>query len=127
MSVDFRIIAPSEASGVLADPAYHQATTVLCSLRDLLDWFGARGAVVHKYPSHYSVGTASGDGAEVHIKGGAGSGDVTQVTFCVYGENFDTPLIADCAARFGGIVFDHQSSEMLAPDEFLRRCRRDGT
>jgi hypothetical protein len=127
MSVDYRIIAPSEAPAVSADPANRQPTAVLCPLRDLLDWIAARGAAVYSYEGHYSVVTAGGDGAKLCIKSEAAGGGVTQVSFYVYRENFDTPLIGDCAARFGGIVFDHQSSEMLTPDEFLRRCRRDGT
>ena len=33
----------------------------------------------------------------------------------------DFTVIADCAARVGGTIFDHQSGDMLTPEEFLQR------
>jgi hypothetical protein len=124
MSVDFRIVARSEAAAVAGDPGHYRPASVLCSLGDLLDFFAAKEARVDAYRSHYSIATSGGnDGAEVRITREAGGG-ITQISFNVYGEHFDRTLIGECAARFGGIVFDHQSSEMLTADAFLRRrCR----
>jgi hypothetical protein len=126
MSVDYRIIAPSEATAVFDDPSNHHPTTILCDLSELLAWIAARGAAVHPRNTCYSVVTnAAGDGAEMCVDS-EGDDAITQITFYVYGDGFDYPLIGDCAARFGGIVFDRQTSEVLTPDAYLRRCRGSG-
>ena len=48
MSVDFRIIAPSESEALLADPGFYQPQVALCTLGELLAWLAARGERVSR-------------------------------------------------------------------------------
>ena len=136
MSVDFRIIAPSEAAAVFDDPAYYEPTEPLGSLGEVRDWLSRRVASIHPNTDgvtyHIDIGNGSG---QVSVRTAEAHGRprdqcvprddhaVTTIFFMMYGD-FDRAMIGECAARFHGTIFDHQSSEMLSPEEFLVRLRR---
>ena len=138
MSIDYRIIAPSEAADVLADPD-HEPRAPLGSLGDVRHWLTQR--VANMTPDHDRVSCHIGTGrgsAWVHfwtVEAYKSRRDnyvprddyaVTTISFMAYGD-FDFTVIGECAARFGGTIFDHQTSEMLAPEEFLHRLRLSDT
>ena len=141
MSVDNRIIATSEAKAVLANPD-HEPRTPLGSLGDVRRWLAQRVLNMTPDGAHmcYQIGTGQGGGpVYLHTLEGAGRDDiyrdnyvarddhaVTQIGFYMY-HDFDFTVIGDCAARFGGTIFDHQSSVLLSPEEFLSRLRDNGT
>ncbi|HEX4796829.1 MAG TPA: hypothetical protein VH370_23760 [Humisphaera sp.] len=135
--MDYRIIAPSEAPAALGNPD-HEPTEPLGSLAEVRDWLAHRVASFTPDADGicYRIATGNG-GGPVHLWTSEAYRQwrdkyiprddyaVTTISFMMYGD-FDPTLIGDCAARFHGTIFDHQSSEMLSPEEFLGRIRCRG-
>lgn len=137
MSVDFRIIALSEAPAVLNNPR-HQPTEPLGSLGEVRDWLARRVASLTPDADGVTYRIAIGNGfGPVHLRTAEAHGRprdeyvphddhaVTTISFMMYGD-FDGAVIGECAARFHDTIFDHQSSEIVSPQEFLARLSRGG-
>ncbi len=141
MSVDCTIISPSEAGALLTNPD-HESRTPLGTLGDVRRWLAQRVLNITPDGAHMLYNIAAGQGSGpvyLHTLESAGREDifgdnyvarddhaVTRMGFYMY-RDFDFTVVGDCAARFRGTIFDHQTSELLSPEEFLSRLRHNGT
>ena len=130
MTLDYRIIAPSEAVTLVEDPGGYVPHISLGTFRSIFDWITSRTKQWHARNSNEVV-VQAGAGYILFRLQSAGlmegrSDDgprddqtIVELWVSMRGQG-DASLIAQCAAWLNAVILDCQTGKILTPDQRLR-------